>query len=401
MSESNPAARIARPPAEIANPDAHLEPFDWYREMREEVPIRYDDDRETWDVFRYEDVERVLMDPDTFTSNRTEAVGPGSVSDDRPVARTMIATDPPEHERLRSVADDWFLPGAIRDRRSDVERVARDVLDDCPDDGTFDLVSNFAYPFPVLVIAELLGVPGERRDQFKKWSDTVVGSPEDTSKEGLQAFRRERQRAMDEMSEFFRGLLEEREANPRDDLLTVAAEDDSLTESEKVGFCILLLVAGNITTTNLITNTVWALDEHDRLEDVRSGEVDRKAAIEETLRCRSPVQAITRVAAEDTEIAGETVEAGDFVVSWTGSANRDPAMFDAPSEFRPERSPNRHMGFGKGIHHCLGASLARLEADVALELLLEKYPDLEVVEDDFRPVESRIVYGLQSLRIDT
>lgn len=396
MSNSNNVAQFARPPAEIADPASHLEPFDWYRTMREESPIRFDDDREAWDVFRYEDVESVLASPETFSSNR--AGGEGATRDS-PISHTMISTDPPEHGRLRGAADDWFLPGSVRDRRSDVERIAREVLAGLPEEGTFDLVSEFAYPFPVLVIAELLGVPGEHRDQFKAWSDTVVASPGDTSEEGLRAFQRERERAMGEMSEFFRELLAERAEDPRDDLLTVAARDDSLSETEKVGFCILLLIAGNITTTNLVTNAVWAFDEHDLLDDVRSGAVDRQRAVEETLRYRPPVQGITRVATEETEIAGETVDAGDAIVAWTGSANRDAAVFDAPAEFRPERSPNRHLGFGKGIHHCIGASLARLEADVALELLLSEYPDLAVVEDDFRPVESRIVYGLQSLRV--
>lgn len=399
MSDSTPAVQFAQSPAEISAPEDRLAPFEWYREMRESSPVRYDDDRNTWDVFRYDDVESVLLDTDTFSSDFAGTVERPGMDEDQPLANTMISADPPEHDRLRGVADEWFQPGAIRDRRANVESVARDVLADLPDEGTFDLVADFAYPLPVLVIAELLGVPTERRDQFKAWSDIVVASPEDTSREGLREFQQERERAQSEMAAFFRDLLAERREDPADDLVSQVAHDDSLTETEKVGFCILLLVAGNITTTNLITNAVWCFAEHDLLEDVREGTVERRAAIEEALRYRSPVQSITRAATEPTEIADAEIEPGDRVTVWTGAANRDPAAFDAPAEFRPERSPNRHMAFGKGIHHCLGAPLARAEADIALELLLDAYPDLAVADGPKRPVQSRIVYGLESLDV--
>ena len=399
MSDRNAVAQFARSPKEIASGEARLEPFEWYREMRAESPIRYDDRRETWDVFRYKDVQGIVSDHDTFSSNRTRANDhPGD--EDRPLGKTMLSSDPPEHERLRGVADEWFKPGAIRDRRPAIEAVTREVLDAMPEDGPFDLVSNFSYPLPVLVIAELLGVPRDRRDQFKRWSDTVVAAPRDESPEGLQTFQEDRERAQREMGSFFGDLLAERRENPRDDLISQVTDDDTLTEPEKIGFCILLLIAGNITTTNLITNAIWCFDEHGITDAVRSGEIDRQRAIEETLRYRSPVQAITRVATERTEIAGTTVEAGERVTSWTGSANRDSEIFETPDEFRPERSPNRHLAFGKGIHYCLGAPLARVEANIALEYLLESYDRISVPDGPKQPVQSRIVYGVESLRID-
>ena len=159
----------------------------------------------------------------------------------------------------------------------------------------------------------------------------------------------------------------------------------------------LLLIAGNITTTNLVTNAVWCFDEHGVTDAVRTGDIDRKQAIEEVLRYRSPVQSLRRVATRDVELGGKTIEKGDLVTAWIGSANRDPDVFDAPDEFRPERSPNRHIAFGKGIHYCLGAPLARVEADVALKALLEQFDTIEPTEIDKKPVPSQVLYGLETL----
>lgn len=176
-------------------------------------------------------------------------------------------------------------------------------------------------------------------------------------------------------------------------------ERRGLSPTEQLGFCILLLIAGNITTTNLITNAIWSFAEQGIIDDVASGIIDREQAVDEVLRFRSPVQAMSRVTTEDTELDGTEIDEGERVTAWIGSANRDESVFDDSDEFLPERSPNRHIAFGNGIHYCLGAPLARLEADVALSALFDRYDTIEMTDDPLRPVSSPIVYGLESLRL--
>jgi cytochrome P450 len=262
-------------------------------------------------------------------------------------------------------------------------------------------VEALAYPLPVMVIADMLGVPREDRDRFKRWSDTIVrGLGEGTYPE---QFLRERQQASQEMAAYFLERIERRREQPREDLLTTIAtaegEAGQLSRREALGTCILLLVAGNITTTNLVTNAVRCFDGHGVVADLADGDLRVGPAIEEALRYRSPVQAMTRVPREAVEVAGHTLEGGDRVVVWLGSANRDERQFEAADEFRPARSPNQHLGFGHGTHYCLGAPLARLEARVAIEELLDRLPDLRVVESELQPVRSSFIYGVESLPV--
>lgn len=395
-SPDRPNAAL-RPPTELRDRERQLAPFDWYAEMRQNAPIRYDERRNIWDVFRYEDVDRVLSDHDAFTSGVRNATEVSFDEDDQAFNRTMINTEPPEHDRLRGFVDERFRPGTIREFRPRIEELADEFLDAIEDEDRIEIVGDFAYPFPVTVIAELLGIPADRRDQFKAWSDALVASPRDETEAAIEKNQERRQRASREMSDYFADLLDERADGDGDDLVTLAATSDDLERSEKIGFCMLLLTAGNITTTNLITNAVWCFDDHGVTDAVRTGDIDRKRAIEEVLRYRSPVQSLRRVAARDVELGGKTIESGDLISAWVGSANRDPDVFDAPDEFRSERSPNRHIAFGKGIHYCLGAPLARVEADVALEALFERFDVVEPTEATKKPVPSQILYGLESL----
>lgn len=391
-SEPGPGV-FARQPAALQSRAGRLDPFDWYAEMRETQPVAFDEERRTWDVFRYEDVSAVLSDYETFTSATGPPEQQGNPS---PLSQTMISTDPPTHDRLRSFAADRFQPGRIRDRRPYVESVAESLLEET-DAGRIDLVSALSFPLPVIVIADLLDVPADRRDEFKAWSDALVAAPEEQTEENLRANEQERMESMMAMAQFFREALAERQGGDGDDLVTLAANADNLSENEKLGFCILLLVAGNITTTNLVTNAVWTFGEQGVLDAVANGEVDREQAIEEALRYRSPVQAMSRVATEDTTLSGTEISEGDRVTAWIGSANRDPDVFDDPAAFVPDRSPNRHMAFGKGVHYCLGAPLARLEANVALDALFDRYEEIELADEPRNPVNSPIVYGLESL----
>lgn len=396
-NESNTSGVFARQPAPLQNRSGRLDPFDWYREMRAEKPISYDEERRAWDVFRYEEVRTVLSDHETFSSDTTPQDAP-EMDGPNPLSESMLNIDPPEHERLRQFVDDRFRPGAIRDRRPYVETVAESLLDDIEGE-TFNLVSAYSFPLPVIVIAELLDIPTDRRDEFKQWSDALVAAPREQTEETLRENEQRRQQSMMEMASFFRDALKERRGGDGDDLVTLAANAERLTPTEQLGFCILLLIAGNITTTNLITNAIWSFAEQGILNDVASGIIDREQAVEEVLRFRSPVQAMSRVTTEDTELDGTEIDAGERVTAWIGSANRDESVFDSPDEFQPERSPNRHIAFGNGIHYCLGAPLARLEADVALSVLFDRYDTIETTDDPLHPVSSPIVYGVESLQL--
>jgi cytochrome P450 len=393
-------------PAELEGREAWLDPFGWYAEMREGAPVRYDASREAWDVFRYADVKAILADderfstsPRNFTGFQEPDPGEGFLLD------TMLLQDPPRHDELRSVVDDAFQPRALRDLEPRIRELTTELLDEAlaDADGEFDLVEALAYPLPVIVIAELLGIPREERDQFKRWSDIVVRGA--SSGMDPEAFVEEQRQAGQEMAVFFWAQIEDRRLNPRDDLLTVIATQEGvegrLTVREALGMCMLILVAGNITTTNLITNAVRCFGEYegDLFADLAGDERGLRTAVEEVLRYRSPVQAMTRVPLEAVDLGGETLEKGDRVVVWIGAANRDERQFPEAGEFVPDRSPNQHLGFGYGTHYCLGAPLARLEAAVALDELLERLSGIEVVETRLQPVRSSFIYGVESLPI--
>ena len=207
------------------------------------------------------------------------------------------------------------------------------------------------------------------------------------------------------MAAYFLTQLEDRRQTPQNDLLTTIATEEGeggqLSQREALGMCMLLLIAGNITTTHLITNAVRCFDEHetDLFAPLAEDEQALTTALEEVLRYRSPVQAMTRVALEDVELAGETLEAGDGIVVWLGAANRDERQFPDADTFIPDRSPNQHLGFGHGIHYCLGAPLARLEAKVALDELTDRLSAIDIADSDLTPVRSSFIYGVESLPI--
>lgn len=392
-------------PSELEERAAWLEPFDWYAEMRDGNPVRYDPERGTWDVFRYDHVKRVLANEDgVFSTSPRNITGFEEPPDDEGfLLDTMLLQDPPRHGELRGVVDDAFEPRAVGALEPRIRTLTNDLLDEAltDADGEFDLVEELAYPLPVIVIAELLGVPSEDREQFKRWSDTIVSSV--GQNDDPAAFVEEQRRAGMEMATYFLQQLANRRDDPRDDLLTTIAaatgDDGPLSHREALGTCMLLLIAGNITTTNLITNAVRCFDGHATGEFGALAETDRRltTAVEEVLRYRAPVQAMTRVPLEDVELGGETLSTGDNVVVWLGSANRDERQFSDADTFVPDRSPNQHLGFGHGRHYCLGAPLARLEARVVLDVLTDRLTGIELPDAELTPVRSSFVYGVESL----
>lgn len=395
MSRSD-ATPLGTFPEALQRPDRQLEPFDWYREQRADGAVRYDDRRGCFDVFDYETVKRVLRDVETFSSDPT--THPDNEPEELSVmSRSMLYADPPRHTELRSVVDDFFKPGAIKELAPDVEVIADDLLDVIVDrgDGAVEFVGEFAYPLPVTVIAGLLGVPPEDRDRFREWSTAVVGASE--MAEDTQRARDDMMETYAEMNAYFLDLLEARRAAPRDDLLSRIVETGDLTDEEVFGFCNLLLVAGNVTTTNLLANAVWTFDAFDGFEALRGDRDAIALAVEEVLRYRSPVQAMQRWATTDVTLGGQNVSRGESVVAWIGAANRDPDAFHEADSFVPDRQPNRHLAFGQGIHTCLGSSLARLEATTALDRLLDRLGGLEAETDGLPPSGSMMVYGPRSL----
>jgi len=365
--------------------------YAWFEEMRGQQPVYYDDNTRMWQVFRYEDVLKVLTDYNRFSSQAFGASG-GFLKD------TLVAIDPPDHRKLRNLVNQAFTPRAVARLSERITQITQELLDQVREQGTMDVVSDMAFPLPAKVIAELLGVPHEDWDIFQRWARTDTSDP-------AAARRQAGQRSMfEEMSDYFTTLLEERRRQPREDLLTdlsVAEIDgERLSQYELVKFCILLLAAGQETTKNLIANAIVCFTDHPEATDrlIREPAL-MPAAIEEILRYLPPVWFLFRQTRTDVELAGQLIPANQIVLAWTASANRDAAQFPDPNRFTIEREPNRHLAFGHGIHFCVGAPLARLEARIALPMLLQQLKDMRRVEGFPITVRTGIVFVIRSLPV--
>jgi cytochrome P450 len=310
----------------------------------------------------------------------------------------MLVTDPPEHTRLRGLVSQAFTPKRIRELAPRIERIAEDLLDDALARREVDLVEALTYPLPVIVIAEMIGVPAEDRAQFKAWSDALVaplGSVFFTPPSPEMVAQQRRIRA--ELEAYFIRLVEERRRTPKDDLLTglvqAEVEGSRLSFEELLAMLVLLLVAGNETTTNLIGNATLELLAHrDALAALRADPSRMPSAIDEVLRFASPVQMDPRIATRDVELRGTTIPAGEFVLCWLGAANRDEDVFERPETFEVRRERNPHLAFGFGPHYCLGASLAALEAVVAMRVLLARTRSFDRPDDAPLPLHPSIVF---------
>jgi cytochrome P450 len=356
--------------------------------MRETNPVYYHPQYHFWQVFRYDDVVRVLSDYTSFSSNFSGGHGGD------PLSSSMISMDPPRHRQLRNLVTQAFTPRSIAQLSGRITTIANKLLDQVAATGHMDIIDDLSYPLPVTVIAEMLGIPQEDREQFKIWSDAVVGASES-----------ENGNPQAEMSSYFLDMIQQRSRERKDDLISALldAQIDGrhLNQRELLGFCILLLVAGNETTTNLIGNAILCFDEHPEvMEQLRAEPELLAGAIEEVLRYRSPVQFMYRRVVADVTIRDSQLRAGQMVLAWIGSANRDEAQFPDPDSFDIRRTPNRHIAFGHGIHFCLGAPLARLEAKIVLTLLLERFDEIQRVRSvPLEATGSDIVYGVKHLPI--
>jgi cytochrome P450 len=370
------------------------DPFPLFARARREHPVWAHEGMPLFSVFRYADVQAILRDPVAWTSAFPAA--PGFEPED--ILPTMLVSDPPEHTRLRGLVNQAFTPRMIRGLAPRLHEIATGLLDDALAKGEVDLMEALACPLPVIAIAEMMGIPVDDRPRFKEWSDTLTavlgavlfGAPPD---ELMAAQRRVRK----EMQAYFAALVEERRQRPGDDLLSALAaaelEGSRLSFDELLAMLILILVAGNETTTNLIGNAVLELLAHpDQLALLRARPELLPGAVSEVLRYSSPIQCDPRRAAREVEVHGVRIEAGAFVLCWLGSANRDEELFERPEVFDITRTDTHHLAFGFGPHYCLGSSLATLEGEIALGELLRRTRSFARIDEAALPLPATFIF---------
>jgi cytochrome P450 len=371
-------------------------PYPAYDVMRRVAPVFHNSVHDLWMLFDFESVKRALHDPGTFSSR---AAPPGGQPLD-----WLIFLDPPLHTKLRALITRTFTPRAVASLEPRIAALADGLLERVLERGEMDLVADFADPLPLLVIAEMLGIPVVDRQRLARWSDAILHLG-DTIMGGERAARAlaAYTAAKEEMRPYLTALLDERRASPKDDLLTrlVEAEVDGerLGEEELLSFFQLLLLAGTETTTNLISNAVLCFIEHpDQLARIRAEPGLLPAALEEVLRYRTPVQMVFRATTRDVELRGRVIPGGKLVLAMVGAANRDPRQFPRAGRFDITRASAPHVGFGHGAHFCIGAALARLEARVALSALLERARDVRLASrQPWAPRTGLNVHGPRSL----
>lgn len=397
-------------------------PYPVYRELRETAPVYRAPESGTYCVSRYEDVAFALRNAQLFSSsgmdkmlfNRDnqkmtvlDAIAIGRfilrarANPLRRRPRSLVTEDPPRHDAMRAVVNRGFTPGRI----SSLEPRMREIVEGCMAKlvrgEAFDVVSDLAIPLPVTVIAEMLGVEPERQADFKRWSDAVISGASGGTKDGGLRVLLE---PMGELRGYMRKIVRARRKNPAGDLISVLVDPkhvDTLDEDEVFGFIALLLVAGNETTTNLIGNSTLALLAHsEQLAKVQSDLSLVPSMLEETLRWDAPVQLLFRETTQDAELPNGRIPAGSPVALLLGSANRDPDAYDDPDRYDVTRNPRAHLGFGLGVHFCLGASLARLEAKVAMEALVPALPHAGATRTPPEMVDSFLVRGPRSVQLE-
>jgi cytochrome P450 len=370
-------------------------PYPMYDHLRDASPVlQVPPPFDAWMIFDFEGVKRALSDHDTFSSR---VPGPQN---------WFLFFDPPSHTKLRALISRAFTPRSVASLEPRIRELSRQLLDQTMDRGEMDLAADYSVPLPMKVIAEMIGIPGADWPRFKRWSDDILKlsytrSDDEGAAQALSNFRG----TTSEMNVYLTDMIEERRAAPSDDLLTrlVEAEVDGerLSQEEILGFFQLLVVGGQETTTNLINNAILCFVEHpDQLARLRSAPDLLPSAIEEVLRYRSPLLWIMRTPKRDVEVHGRVIPAGKLVLPMIGSANRDPRQFPDAGRFDIGRDPNPHIAFGHGIHSCLGATLSRLEARIALSDLLERLGDLRLASDQpWEPRQALHVHGPSRLPI--
>jgi len=384
-------------PADLTKRALFINPYPLYHALRDHSPVHYigipakessgSAPIWSWGLLKYEDVYAALRDHETFSSDNPQSgqFGPKLV---------LIQDDPPRHTRFRRLVNKAFTLKRIEALEPWITDVAHSLLDDIGK-GDHDVVAAYTVPLPVKVIARLLGIPGEDYLTFKQWSDAFLST--------ISIQEGERLQHLQNMVTYFGQMAAARRAHGAEDLITALVEADmdgeGLQDWEILGFCILLLIAGNETTTNLLGNLLNALAERPELwEQLRQDRSLVETVIEETLRYESPVQRLFRWTTRETEVSGVAIAKGERVTIFYGAANRDPQAFPQPDEFRLDRDLRNHVAFGAGIHYCLGAPLARAEARITLNAFLDRFSALRRSDAPaVRQSATPIVFGFERL----
>ncbi len=398
---------------DLVGPEAIRDPHGYFGALRDESPVFWDERYRSWVITGYRQVTIALRDP-RFSSERIAPFIRAKLSgpDTDPLMRQafdvlagwMVFQDAPDHMRLRNLVNKAFTARSVETLRAHVEALADQLIDRVPEHGRFDLIEEVAAPLPSIIIAELLGVPAEDRQQFEQWTRKVAplvsgGLDDPTRYEGVAD-------GMDKLLNYFKGLVRRYEKEPAENLITqlIRARDegDRLNEAEVLATCTLILFGGHETTANLIATAIRQLLLHpDQFAALRDGKVNANAAIEECLRFDGPGKALTRVLAEDLEFEQHQMRAGQRVFLILASANRDPAVFDDPDTFKLDRDlGQRHIAFGYGPHFCMGAMLARLEGSILIPKIVRRLPDIKLAdkEADWMPV--LLTRGMKTLYLD-
>ncbi|MGN1401084.1 MAG: cytochrome P450 [Bacillus sp. (in: firmicutes)] len=354
------------------------EPYAWYRENRKKSPVFYDEEQDAWNVFLYEHTKTVLHDHTIFSNEKERSL--------IPVPKEMLhfksnvnLVDPPEHRKRRALLSQAFTPRSLKDWEPRIQQIVDELITGFENETTVDIVKKLAIPLPVTIIAELLGVPKEDRQKIKDWSDVIFLPFTNTEFDNINE---KKQQAMKEFGEYLYPLVLEKKQNPADDIISdltkAELKGERLSDMEVVMSSIGLLGAGNETTTTLISHIFYSLlfDRPETYLELRNDLSLVPKLTEETLRYRFPAS-MDRVITKDTDIFGPQMKKGQMIIAWVGSANRDEKQFSQPDIFDIHRPNNqKHLSFGAGPHFCLGAPLARLEANYALTAFIKKFEDI-------------------------
>ena len=394
----------------LGHPRMVKNPYPMLAWLRKHEPVRKDPIAPVWVVTKYDDVMAMLKDlrfkKDPFAADRLprvvrEQLGGTNEARVDYEGISMLFLDPPEHTRVRGVFTKAFTPRTLADLRPRIEQITAKRLDRVAGAGRMDVIADLAYPLPVIVIAELLGFPAEDYEKIKRWSDDFAASLAlNASAEALT----QASDARGEIRLYFNRIVEDLKAKPADNLLNRLLETENqaggLNREEIFANCVLLLAAGHETTMNLIGNGVLTLLQHrEQWEAIVRDPSLIESAVEEILRYEPPVAWVSRSCGEDIELSGVTVPAGTIVLGSLGAANRDPAVFPSPDRFDIRRIDNKHLGFGSGIHFCLGAALARMEAQIALAALVTRFPRMRLAGTKLQWIPGLTFRGVRKLDV--